>query len=460
MREMRLHPLALFLCLTIPATLPVRPQAPDTEESRTDFQSLWAEAMALIEQGEYEKALPKVARVAQANPDNAYVARVMGYVLTETGRDEDAVVILRRAVTLNPHDPAAHYYLGQSLVFSGSTEAGLERLALVRREFPDSPFAEAAGSLLAQVEAAGAPSPPDPSTGETSLWEIAVQGGMKYDDNVPARSEADPTPGARDSLVWTGSLFVDRDLWTSGGTDGLPLVWEAGGGVYASYHEREEFRAFDVTSASVRTSLEDRFPMGNNVVQTGVGASANRVWLDGESYSEEAGLDLNLDAQLSDRFVLALGAEGRKVEFENDSDFPDFFSRDGWYHEYSLGGMYYPGPAWLGSMGLTYTFSIADTDGSDYESETHGADGFVYLYLPAGFGLMGSGSYRSEEFIDFIPEPERLDEVWTWTATLSHGLGVDGLTGRLSWTRTQSDSNQEFTDYERDVYDLSLTWTF
>ena len=76
--------------------------------------------------GNYVEAADLAAEVTTATPLRAEAHYLHGVALTNLGRDADALVVLRKAVYLDPHDGFAHFMLGGALERCG------ERVAAAR----------------------------------------------------------------------------------------------------------------------------------------------------------------------------------------------------------------------------------------------------------------------------------------------------------------------------------------
>lgn len=76
------------------------------------LEQLGKKGEALLEAGEYEKALSYFEKVAQKNPDIAEVWANIGSCQAHLGHFEEAIFVTERAVELNPDLATAHYNLG------------------------------------------------------------------------------------------------------------------------------------------------------------------------------------------------------------------------------------------------------------------------------------------------------------------------------------------------------------
>ena len=73
--------------------------------------SSWQHAGELIQPGNYAGALKESERLLAERLNNVLLLRFKGICLMETGRQDEAVKVLRRAVTLNPNSIASRFYL-------------------------------------------------------------------------------------------------------------------------------------------------------------------------------------------------------------------------------------------------------------------------------------------------------------------------------------------------------------
>ena len=87
---------------------------------------------ALMRTGRSQEALAAIRRALELAPKNAEAHNNLGLALMQTGRPEDAVASLRTAASLNPQYAEAHYNLGHALIAAAqpAAAAGAFREAL------------------------------------------------------------------------------------------------------------------------------------------------------------------------------------------------------------------------------------------------------------------------------------------------------------------------------------------
>jgi len=105
------------------------------------LSSALQDGIDLLRQGRLAEAGARFAAVAQAEPANALAHHLTGFVQLQTGEREAGLASLRRALALNPDDPAALTHLARGLRESGAPQAALEACERALALNPD--FAEA-----------------------------------------------------------------------------------------------------------------------------------------------------------------------------------------------------------------------------------------------------------------------------------------------------------------------------
>ena len=110
----------------------------------TSVPARYARAYAYHKQAKIDEALTETEALIESDPDNPYFLELKGQVLLESGRPEDALEPLRRAVRLTGADPLIAGVLGHALIATEDpahfTEAERVLRAAVGRDH-ENPFA-------------------------------------------------------------------------------------------------------------------------------------------------------------------------------------------------------------------------------------------------------------------------------------------------------------------------------
>ena len=93
----------------------------------SEFQT----AAMLVKTGQYDKALPRLQKLAVSDPKNPDVFNLLGFSLRKTGDLDNAGVAYERALSLKPTHKGALEYQGELFLMRGDVggaEANLARL--------------------------------------------------------------------------------------------------------------------------------------------------------------------------------------------------------------------------------------------------------------------------------------------------------------------------------------------
>lgn len=90
-------------------------------------------AVAMIEAGDYEAAIPLLESVAGSDPDNADAFNYLGYANRKLKRYAVALEHYQRALTLDRRHRGAHEYIGELYLETGNLEKAEEHLAALDR---------------------------------------------------------------------------------------------------------------------------------------------------------------------------------------------------------------------------------------------------------------------------------------------------------------------------------------
>ena len=94
-------------------------------EAPAELPADYDKAIALMQAGDYQAAVPALLKFSERNPELAGPYLNLGIAYQNTGQNEAALNALRRAVELNPENAAAHHQLGILYRKAGDFEAAL-----------------------------------------------------------------------------------------------------------------------------------------------------------------------------------------------------------------------------------------------------------------------------------------------------------------------------------------------
>ncbi len=437
---MRVALLPLFLALFLASGIP----AP---------ANLWDDVAASLRQGDHRQAITLLESAAQDSPGSADIHRILGVCRMEAGDYAGAEASLLEAIRLQPSSSAARLSLARVLALRGAIDEAAERLREVLALAPESSYAAKARDILPGLE----------QLKETLLvqevprrWDLYLRIAGEYDDNVPARSRHNPASDT-DSARAVASARAAYRLADQRIHPRLPTL-EGGYSIYRSWHDDSAFRSYDVTSQSASVELSRYGELLGRWVKLSVAGVYTHTELGGEAFSESAGVDSALTLQPAPALLAVAAHSAHWKEFEDDTEFPGFFSRDGLEQEARLEAYAYLLKNRL-ILGLAYAYLWNDVDGSQFELDRHSVRASATAALPAKLRLYASATYATEDYDRFTPDPRREDDRLTAYASLSRPLWNPDWRAELNATYSTSDSSQEFAEYERAVYGLALSWS-
>lgn len=235
-----------------------------------------------------------------------------------------------------------------------------------------------------------------------------------------------------------------------------PVTIELGYSISGNQHDEDDFQSYDLLSHNGSLFFEDSSELGFLPYNFRIHGGYTATELDGEPYSEVVEGGVRIDLQLGNWAMLSPSFTWNLKDFENDTDSPEYWSRDG--NSYSGGTKAY---LYLFHnrliVGASYFYRDSDTDGSQFVIRSHDVGGSVTLSLPYRFRCRASVDYKEKDYEEFLPEPRRFDDACTYYVSVSRPILNDAIRAEVHYTYTTSNSNQEFSDYERNVVGASLS---
>lgn len=431
--------LFVLLCAVPPAPAESAGAEPSLDAARAHYRA-----------NQFADAAAELDRLIEEHGERALLLRLKGICLLDLDRVAEALDTLERAVELAPENAASRYYLAQALATAGRIDESLRHLARVRVLAPESSYAKrAAGAEQSLRRLAGGIRT---ETG-TKRWNLYVRTAAEYDDNVPVRSKHEEGDEDCASLRWVGSLYAEIRLLDEAG--GAPLTAGLSGSAYASRHEDSDYDAWDLEVFSGGLFVRKSGQAGTVPWSGLISGDVSSTMLDGDSYSEDVDLSAGLDLQWLEGAVFRVRGSATWRDYENETEYPHWYSRDGADLSASVDQLITLMDERI-LLGLGYTYRHADTEGSQFRIDSNNGRIFLGADLPLELRLDVSLAYSEEDYIDYSPEPRRLDDTTVITSSLSRPLW-EGTGLSLDHTYTASASTEEYAEYERNIYSLSFT---
>lgn len=418
-----------------------------------DELEYWALPVKMIKAGQYEQAIREIDSRLEDLPGDTLLLRLKGVCLLELSRPEEAAEVLSRAVKSNPENEASRFYYAKALAYAGRVEGAIRNLEILLRQSPESPYAVQAKQAIETLSDLLQSASPQP---EGKRWDFYGRMAQEYDDNVPARSSEDDGPRASFRSVFSGYFEIrplDQNL------DQKPATLGTGISAYVSRHLREEFTDYDLNAISAQVFLRRVDILGSWPCQLSLRAGHSHTEIGYAPFSNSWDGEASLELQWADNAALTPGYSISSSDYDDDTDLPDIFSRDGVQQRFGVEQYFYLLENRL-ILGLGYGYRISNTEGSQFDAASHEASLSLTAKMPFKLVFSSSFSFAKEGYADFDPEPKRLDGIYTLYTALSRPLWGDSISVELSYTHSRANSNWDFAEYRRNVYGLALVATF
>jgi hypothetical protein len=414
----------------------------------------YQKAAQLINAKDYSGAYQETLNLLKERPKDIFLLRIQGVCLMETGHHDAAVSVLQKAVTIDPQSVACRYYLGQALAYRGSIREAVTILESVLALAPDSAYAQHAEKILPELlelidSAVVIP--------DENRWNIYLRTAAEYDDNVPLRPLDSELEGSTDSWRLNYSLygevrFPDQKI------DNRPFTLGLGYSLSGAEYEQSIFDYYDLFSQDLSLFLSRNGILFDNFYNLRLQAHTSDTRLGGDPYSRVSGASLSLQYNWLNMIATTFFSSWDDKDYENDTDFPEYYSLDG--NEYNLGllnSFYFLENRLI--LGLNYNYRVMNADGYQAELRSNDITTSLTANLPFELRFYGQIAYQQEDYPEYYPV-DRLDDIWTFYTSLQRPLFGDLLFLELAYTYSTANSDYDYARYERNVISAALSLSY
>ncbi|WP_218914999.1 surface lipoprotein assembly modifier [Desulfurivibrio alkaliphilus] len=403
----------------------------------------------MLAEQRYDEAYELLLTAFRADPGHPEINFLLGRAAFESGRTEEAVMAYERVLLHNPEANRAKLELARSYLRLGSRELARQYFHEVLATNPPEPVWQNIQRFLAAMDAAE----------KKHFINGLVTLGVGYDDNVntfPANDtvrfngwQVDLKGEEKSNWLLNTNLVLNhiyRARYNS------PWNWKTTFTNYNAFHESVNDMDLNLFALSTGpTWRRDRL-----LLQAAVGYT--HVDLGFDRYLGMLGLSAGGTWLLSPNWALNGGLEWRDRDFHKNDD------RDSTNLLVTLGPVFSHGDNRVG-LTLGYETNDADTDHYSYDRWRLGLR--YDRQLPNDFAAFAAVRYQETDYDDDEPlfNKAREDETIFYQLGLSRVFwrAADSrrsLTGQISYSYTDADSNIELYEYTKSVANLALTYTF
>ncbi|MEK6544821.1 MAG: tetratricopeptide repeat protein [Elusimicrobiota bacterium] len=427
-----------------------------------EIKSDWKGVSQSIQTGQYRSAYQKSQELLKKYPQDIVLLRLQAVAALKLGKTKEAIANLQKALTIDPSSMSCGYFLAQAYASDGRLDSSARLLEEIIKQAPTSPYAVKARSILPQLKnlrkSAVAASNQESDPSKRSNGSIRLS--LEHDDNVVYRSEADAAAGGTVASLrfvlgtYYEYRFVDQTQ------DQRPVTAGAGYALYQSLHESQRFADSNLGSHTPYLFLRKSGHLGMLPYSSSLQASYNIARLGPRRLNRTRGLQASWSLQPTSWFSLKPFYSAQWNDYRQDyGEYADWFSRDGFEYLAGLEDYLYLNHNKL-IFAFNYTYHKNDTHGSQFDLKSHVIAVNAYANLSNQWRLTGGVQYQTQGYLNFLPLPERRDDVRTYSFGISKPLPNQAYVMEFNLTRNQSSSNRDFADYKRDVYGLGLNHYF
>lgn len=102
--------------------------------SETQEASPYAKAKAMVDEGEFDAAIPALFKLVRDDSENPDAYNLLGFSHRKTGKLDAALKYYKKALALEPGHRGAHEYLGEAYLELGDLAAAKQHLAFLDKD--------------------------------------------------------------------------------------------------------------------------------------------------------------------------------------------------------------------------------------------------------------------------------------------------------------------------------------
>lgn len=409
-----------------------------------------------LDELEEAKRWLKEAEAQQIMP--AKVAFINGLILLKEGKNEEARQSFEKAKALDKSfTQVADFQISLTYLSEKKIKEAKKSFEALIETSPGTDIAEFAKDYISAI---------DRVIKAYKEWSINFSTGYLYDDNVVSKptgtigiEAVDKISGERDSAIVNNFKILYRPLL-------LDRFYFSGS--YEFYY-KNYFHTYEYDMMIHSIEFTPGYNFKNGIVTFPL--SYHHVWLNEREYMSLFYFRPTINLQLIPNHIaqLSLGYGKRDIlkyikgfDPDEDRDSKQFLFLLGYFHPFKDGkGLFY----------TRYEYIYDDTEGKNWESDSHKiSSGIIYPLLDR-LTLSLTGDYTWQDYrsihtlsgrgINGFPpnETKRKDRIYN----ISAGFGYEVsrfLNLNLRYMHTRNDSNFPIYDYRRNLYSFELSFKF
>jgi hypothetical protein len=442
------------------------------------IELLLSQGIEEMGRGEYEKALERFRRAAEAEPRDPEVHYFLGLAYSRLKDYPSAITAFERVLKLDPKNRKVRYELGMAYFLSGDYARAAGSLKRARKDDPSNPMVllylgvaymslgrdkEAAKALRACIEMN--PNPEVVAMARDYLGQISAREkpekrlslfatlSFQYDDNVILKPEglttaelvADESDYRGVGFLWGEYRFLQGKPWLAG----------VRGSFYQSVHT--SLHDYDLTDTSASLFGGYRGDVMGLPYKVEGDYEFEYTWLDNKSYLDRHSGIVNLDLSETSYLLTHVAYRGQKKDFHNQPLLEPADDRDAFNHTAGFTQYLFFSEKTRHIHG-GYFFDQDDAEGSNWDYTGHlvSAGFFTPLVYGVRFRLKSEYYWQNFDNTHTTFLTKRKDREWTQHVSLDRDFGKY-LNLSAYYVYQNHDSNLDVFEYDRNIVFLSVT---
>lgn len=404
------------------------------------YEQSMSSGMASYEKKDFAAAEEAFRAALRDSPDDYRATLYLGMVLNR-GDSKEAASLLKKALGMNPLDPAVNLNLGIYYYQKAVYPEARDYFETTAEVAPNTEYSVQADQYLAKMKERG----PKP-------WSLDAAFGMQYDSNVILGPDNAPLPGGISRKSdWLAVLYLKGQydfLLSEGFRSGVSYS------IYQNLHSR--LSDFNITQQVA--GLNSSYELSRAVTLTGSYAF-EYVLVGGDTYDHMHTLTPALVFNYGKGFTTTIDYGYSNFHFSDSGLFPDNSDRTGFNHRVGV-SEFMPVADFL-DVRAGYAFDKEKTR-KDFWAYS-GNKVFAALTFKPCRGLTADmyGEYYNKDYdgISPVSGTRRSDNVHTYSLTLTKRLS-DAVSLAIGQAYIRNQSNIPVFDYKRAITSAFITARF
>jgi tetratricopeptide (TPR) repeat protein len=428
----------------------------DGKSSLSPEEFMDTQAADLLNQGRYEDALVELEILKLLYPKDVTIQRYIGIANFKLNRFDPAKEYFEKALNLDQSNIAARFYLAEAHAFSGNFESAKTAYEEVISQDALTRYAEASRRRLEELKEPVPDLSAEPYIAEKP-WTFNFSTGYAYDDNATLNPSDAELRSLSDNNAGRYDLSADGTYRFFEGSAGTV----EGDYFYGQSLYDDGLNSLNTYTNAAGISYIHPTELLGKPLTLRLREGALHMILDEKIFLFSNSISASAYYEITERFQPSLIYTFFHNKFDDDSEDPNIFSRDGDSHSVIWLNTWFLNAEGNMHVTLGYDYQHDDTEGMNFTRDLNGGRFIFHFPLPrtateAELDL----SYQHDDRPKYIADTEsdtRRSDTWYFTFTLEHPISETWKI-KAFYTYERAFARNNSFEYRRSVGGSSLHW--